>query len=216
MRPATECSQLSRIFDHPDTMNNYVAQNGSGDQRAQHLSGVIRIDAGCNQGLDSAVSFAVYSADVWHQISVTFARHNTISRQSPRLLNHLNLAWSRTEVATRTRGYRPYSVGGTWLPRDATQNVAFPRAGFPGYGPIENRRSAARVSEYRSTFSWILSEAVWSCGVKRPPDRDWHFSAASQLITLQVTICSLHGCRKRSRKKWSRYSDTRADRTMFR
>jgi hypothetical protein len=55
-----------------------------------------------------------------------------------KLLNHLNVGYTYFDVANAntTTGFNTSSLG---IPFNATQNVAFPRIGFPGYGSNDPR-----------------------------------------------------------------------------
>jgi hypothetical protein len=64
-----------------------------------------------------------------------------------RLLNHLNIGYTYFDVANAntTTGFDTSSLG---FPRNATQNIAFPRIGFPGYGSNDPRN----VQDIGSSF----------------------------------------------------------------
>ncbi len=63
------------------------------------------------------------------------------------LLNHLNIGYTFFDVANAntTTGFNTSSLG---IPIGATQNIAFPRVGFPGYGPSDPRN----VQDIGSSF----------------------------------------------------------------
>ncbi len=63
------------------------------------------------------------------------------------LLNHLNIGYTFFDVANAntTTGFNTSSIG---IPVGATQNIAFPRVGFPGYGANDPRN----VQDIGSSF----------------------------------------------------------------
>jgi hypothetical protein len=70
---------------------------------------------------------------------------------SPTILNHLNLGFTRFDVANAntTAGFNTSTLG---LPVNATQNAAFPRLGFPGYGDPSNTADPRGYQDIGSTF----------------------------------------------------------------
>lgn len=73
--------------------------------------------------------------DVWDQnFRSDYLRFQHDFTLSPTLLNHLNFGFNRVDVTNRnfTEGFNPSEELG--LPANASQNLAFPRLGFPGYG----------------------------------------------------------------------------------
>jgi len=66
---------------------------------------------------------------------------------SANILNHFNFGWSFLDVRNMntTEGFAPSTIG---IPATSTNNVAFPRVGFPGYGPGDPRN----VQDIGSTF----------------------------------------------------------------
>ena len=138
----------------PTTMNNYVAKMDQVISERQHLSGSYsyRTQDAIKGGFPR-FPLPFIAQDVWHQIFKShFARAQYDFTASPRLLNHLNLAWSRTEVANTNTGIGHIPSVELGFPADATQNVAFPRAGFPGYGPIETSSDPRAYQNIGSTF----------------------------------------------------------------
>ena len=55
-----------------------------------------------------------------------------------KLLNHLNIGYTYFDVANRNTT-DPFDTSSLGLPVNATQNSAFPRINFPGYGPSDPR-----------------------------------------------------------------------------
>ena len=70
---------------------------------------------------------------------------------SPTLLNHLNLGFTRFDVANAntTAGFNTSSLG---IPVNATQNAAFPRLDFPGYGDPATSSDPRAYQNIGSTF----------------------------------------------------------------
>ena len=88
-----------------------------------------------NQGVFAQV-FKSNIARVQHDYTIT-----------SNLLNHLNIGYTFFDVANAntTTGFNTSSLG---FPVNATQNVAFPRIGFPGYGSNDARN----VQDIGSSF----------------------------------------------------------------
>ena len=94
---------------------------------------------------------------VWDQIFLThFARAQYEYTFSPKVTNHLNLGWNRIFVTNHNTSVgTQYISSNLGIPADATQNVAAPRIGFPGYGGTEDAAISndARVAqEIGSTY----------------------------------------------------------------
>jgi hypothetical protein len=70
---------------------------------------------------------------------------------SPRLINHFNLGFTRYDVANAntTAGFNTSSIG---IPVNATQNQAFPRVGFPGYGDFAGSADPRAIVDIGSSF----------------------------------------------------------------
>ncbi|HZH32637.1 MAG TPA: carboxypeptidase-like regulatory domain-containing protein [Pyrinomonadaceae bacterium] len=70
---------------------------------------------------------------------------------SPTVLNHLNLGFTRFDVANAntTAGFNTSTLG---IPVNATQNAAFPRLGFPGYGEPSTTIDPRGYQDIGSTF----------------------------------------------------------------
>ncbi|HKY04351.1 MAG TPA: hypothetical protein VJQ56_05655, partial [Blastocatellia bacterium] len=73
-------------------------------------------------------------------------------------LNHFNAGWSRVQVANRntTEGFRPSVELG--FPADATQDLTFPRIGFPGYGDILSPEGDVR--SYQNIGSTFFTDSL--------------------------------------------------------
>ncbi|HEV2800772.1 MAG TPA: TonB-dependent receptor [Pyrinomonadaceae bacterium] len=70
---------------------------------------------------------------------------------TPSFLNHLNLGYTRFDVANAntTAGFNTSSLG---IPVNATQNAAFPRLGFPGYGDPATTSDPRGYQDIGSSF----------------------------------------------------------------
>ncbi|HEV2704709.1 MAG TPA: TonB-dependent receptor [Pyrinomonadaceae bacterium] len=70
---------------------------------------------------------------------------------SPTFLNHLNIGYTRYDVANAntTAGFNTSTLG---FPVNATQNQAFPRIGFPGYGDPAASIDPRSYQDIGSTF----------------------------------------------------------------
>jgi hypothetical protein len=68
------------------------------------------------------------------------------------LVNHLNLVWSRADVTDQNTGFGHIPSVELGMPANATQNLAFPSAGFPGYGPVERSLDPRAAQNIASTF----------------------------------------------------------------
>jgi hypothetical protein len=86
---------------------------------------------------------------------------------TPTLLNHLNIGFTRFDVANRNTS-DPFNTSSLGLPINATQNSAFPRIDFPGYGDPVNSNDPRAYQNIGSSFftdhildtSWHLSDSV--------------------------------------------------------
>ncbi|HXM95714.1 MAG TPA: carboxypeptidase regulatory-like domain-containing protein [Candidatus Dormibacteraeota bacterium] len=138
----------------PTTMDSYVAKVDQVITDRQHLSGsyTYRTQVTMKGGFPR-FPLPFIAQDVWHQtFNSHFARAQYDYTISPRLLNHLNLGWSRTVVANMNTGVGHIPSVELGLPANATQDAAFPRAGFPGYGPIETSADPRAAQNIGSTF----------------------------------------------------------------
>ncbi len=140
----------------PTDMNNYIAKMDQVISDRQHLSGsyTYRVNDRLVGGFPR-FPLPYIAQDVWHQIFKShFARAQYDYTITPSLLNHLNLAWNRADVANMNTGIGHIPSVELGLPADATQNVAFPRLGFPGYGdPILSSDPRAAQSIGSTFFS---------------------------------------------------------------
>ena len=76
---------------------------------------------------------------VWDQtFRSNFVRVQHDYTITPTLLNHLNLGYTLYDVANRNTT-DPFNTSSLGIPLNATQNTAFPRIGFPGYGATDPR-----------------------------------------------------------------------------
>ncbi|HEX5705899.1 MAG TPA: TonB-dependent receptor [Pyrinomonadaceae bacterium] len=90
--------------------------------------------------------------DVWNQsFKSHFARVQHDYTFSPTFLNHLNLGFTRYDVANMNfgEGIQPSSFG---IPAGATANAALPRVGFPGYGDFLTSGDPRAYIDAGSTF----------------------------------------------------------------
>ncbi|HYN85499.1 MAG TPA: TonB-dependent receptor [Pyrinomonadaceae bacterium] len=90
--------------------------------------------------------------DVWNQsFKSHFARVQHDYTFTPTLLNHLNLGFTRYDVANMNfgAGIQPSSFG---IPAGATANAALPRVGFPGYGDFLTSGDPRAYIDAGSTF----------------------------------------------------------------
>jgi hypothetical protein len=91
------------------------------------------------------------SQNTWQQIfRSNFFRLQDDYNISANVLNHFNFGWSLFDVLNQntTFGFNTSSLG---IPVTATQNAAFPRIDFPGYGDI-NSTDPRRVQNIGSSF----------------------------------------------------------------
>ncbi len=138
----------------PTSMNSYVGKIDQVITDKQHLSGSYTYRAqDTMKGGFPRFPLPFIAQDVWHQIFKShFARAQYDYVISPTILNHLNLSWSRFDVANMNTGVGHIPSVELGLPANATQNAAFPRAGFPGYGPIETSADPRAAQNIGSTF----------------------------------------------------------------
>jgi hypothetical protein len=86
---------------------------------------------------------------------------------SPTLLNHFNVGFTRYDVANRNTT-DPFNTSSLGLPVNATQNSAFPRLGFPGYGDPTTSADPRSYQDIGSSFftdhifdtAWHISDSV--------------------------------------------------------
>jgi len=86
---------------------------------------------------------------------------------SPTLLNHFNVGFTRYDVANRNTT-DPFNTASLGFPVNATQNSAFPRLGFPGYGDPTSSVDPRAYQDIGSSFftdhifdtAWHISDSV--------------------------------------------------------
>lgn len=89
---------------------------------------------------------------VWDQtFNSKFARIQHDYTITSNLLNHLNLGYTYYDVANRNFT-DPFNTSSLGIPANATQNVAFPRVGFPGYGDFITSNDPRAYQDIGSTF----------------------------------------------------------------
>ncbi|MDQ3749698.1 MAG: TonB-dependent receptor [Acidobacteriota bacterium] len=77
--------------------------------------------------------------DIWEQgFKSNIARIQHDYNITSTLLNHFNIGYTFFDVTNRNTT-DPFNTSSLGLPVNATQNAAFPRVGFPGYGPSDPR-----------------------------------------------------------------------------
>jgi hypothetical protein len=89
---------------------------------------------------------------VWKQFFKSyFLRLQDDYTFSPTFLNHFNLGFTRYDVANMnfTEGFDPTTLG---IPANATQDAAFPRVDFPGYGDPVTSGDPRAYENIGSTF----------------------------------------------------------------
>ncbi|HVF51726.1 MAG TPA: carboxypeptidase-like regulatory domain-containing protein [Pyrinomonadaceae bacterium] len=67
------------------------------------------------------------------------------------LLNHFNIGFTRYDVANQNTT-EPFNTSSLGIPINATQNTAFPRVGFPGYGDPVTSSDPRAYQDIGSTF----------------------------------------------------------------
>jgi hypothetical protein len=137
----------------PETMNNAVGKVDVQLSEKQHVNFSYSYrKLNSIKGGFPRFPAPVVAQDVWNQFFKShFARFQYDYTFSPTMLNHLNLGWTRFDVANMNfgLGIRPSSLG---MPANATQDAAFPRFGFPGYGSIETSPDPRAYQNVGSTF----------------------------------------------------------------
>ena len=80
---------------------------------------------------------------------------------TPTLLNHFNVGFTRFDVANRNTT-DPFDTSSLGFPINATQNSAFPRLGFPGYGdPVTSADPRAYQDIGSSFFTDHIFDTAW-------------------------------------------------------
>lgn len=142
----------------PTTMDNYVGKTDfilSEKQRLSVSYSYRTLDS--IKGFGGRAPFTRLPApftqqDVWNQsFKSHFARVQHDYTFSPTVLNHLNLGFTRYDVANMNfgEGIQPSSFG---IPAGATANAALPRIGFPGYGDFLTGNDPRSYIDAGSTF----------------------------------------------------------------
>lgn len=89
---------------------------------------------------------------VWDQnFRSTMVRGQYDYTISATLLNHLNFGYNFYDVANRNTT-DPFDTSSLGIPSSATQNTAFPRIGFPGYGNFVTSTDPRAYQDIGSTF----------------------------------------------------------------
>jgi hypothetical protein len=108
------------------------------------------------------------SFDVFNQLFKShFVRLQHDYTFSPTVLNHFNLGFTRYDVANRNTT-DPFNTSTLGIPATATQNSAFPRVDFPGYGDAVLSADPRAYQNIGSSFftdhildtNWHISDAV--------------------------------------------------------
>ena len=160
--PAPTRAGVFRNFDarssSPLTMNNYVGKVdvALSDKQRVGVSYAFR-ELSSVKGFGGRPAFTrlappLTQQDVWNQqFKSHFVRVQHDYTFSPNLLNHLNLGFTRYDVANMNfgEGILPSSFG---IPAGATANVALPRLGFPGYGDFITGNDPRSYIDAGSTF----------------------------------------------------------------
>ena len=136
-------------------MNNYVAKGDYVISDKQHLS--LSYSYRNLNGIKPTGQFprfpTPYTANgVWEQFFKShYGRVQHDYTFSGTLLNHLNLGITRVDVANHNTTV-PFNTSSLGIPANATQNIAFPRIGFPGYGDFVTGSDPRAYQEVGSTF----------------------------------------------------------------
>ncbi|HZI17294.1 MAG TPA: TonB-dependent receptor [Pyrinomonadaceae bacterium] len=108
--------------------------------------------------------FPFVASGVWQQFFKSqFYRLQHDYTFGPTLLNHLNVGFTRYDVANRntTEGLDPRTLG---FPPNATQNKGFPVIGFPGYGDPADPFNP-NVRAYQGINSTFFSDRLLDNGI---------------------------------------------------
>jgi hypothetical protein len=182
----------------PLEMNNYVAKGDYvlTEKQRISMSYSYRTQATLKpDNLFPRMPAPVTAFDVWDQkFGSHFARIQHDYTISPTLLNHFNLGFNRVSVANRNTSFGQFETSSLGIPANATENMAFPRVDFPGYGDILNGSDPRSYQPVGSTFftddikdnSLHLSDSVtWATGrhtLKFGADMRWQQFNALQFI----------------------------------
>jgi hypothetical protein len=123
----------------PVNMNQYTTRGDYNISGRQHfmVSYSYRNQPSVKGGFPRFTNNVAATANgVWDQVFLShFARAQYDFNFSPTLTNHLNLGFNRVFVTNHNRSVgSQYIASNLGIPANATQNVAAPRIGFPGYG----------------------------------------------------------------------------------
>lgn len=139
----------------PVNSDAYVAKGDYIVSAKQHfdISYTYRNKAGIQGGFPR-LPFPATANGVWNQVFKShYARFQHDYTFSPAVINHFNLGWNRAFVTnmntTLNSAFTAPKVG---IPADATQGVAGPRIGFPGYGDVVTSADPRATQEIGSTF----------------------------------------------------------------
>lgn len=90
-------------------------------------------------GVNLILPLPFTNQDIWQQeFKSNIARIQHDYNITSTLLNHFNVGYTFFDVANRNTT-DPFNTSSLGFPVNATQNAAFPRVGFPGYGPSDPR-----------------------------------------------------------------------------
>ena len=90
-------------------------------------------------GVNLILPLPFTNQDVWQQeFKSNIARIQHDYNITSTLLNHFNVGYTFFDVANRNTT-DPFNTSSLGFPVNATQNTAFPRVGYPGYGPSDPR-----------------------------------------------------------------------------
>ncbi len=140
---------------NPTNMNNYVAKGDYAISDRQHLSASYSLrNLHSFKPTGQFPRFPIpYTANgVWEQFFKShYARLQDDLTLSNTLLNHLNIGFTRVDVANHNTSV-PFQTSSLGIPALATQNIGFPRIGFPGYGDVVTGNDPRAYQEVGSTF----------------------------------------------------------------
>lgn len=89
---------------------------------------------------------------VWDQtVRSNFFRGQHDYTVNANILNHLNVGYNYSDFANRNTT-DPFNTSSLGIPATATQNTAFPRVGFPGYGGFTTSGDPRSYQDIGSTF----------------------------------------------------------------
>ena len=152
----------------PTDMNQYTAKIDVAVSDKQHINGSYSSRKNDRIAGDPIPRFPLpfTSQGAFNQLFKShFFRLQDDYTFSPSLLNHFNLGFTRYDVANRNTT-DPFNTASLGFPVNATQNSAFPRLGFPGYGDPVSSDDPRAYQDIGSTFftdhildtQWQLSD----------------------------------------------------------